>query len=113
LDSSDASTQKEADMRAAMIARTAVLPLLGIVVMLGVIISGRGASAPGVLETVPVEKPPIPAWQTSLEMMDRALAVRDIGAVESAWRDAHGDAVRSRRWEALLAVGDIAMVFSS
>lgn len=96
-------------MMAAVIARTAVLPLLGIAVILGVITSGRGAPPPVVLETVPADKPTTPAWQTSLGTMDRALAGRDIPAAESAWRDAYGHAIRSRRWPALLAVGDASL----
>jgi hypothetical protein len=109
LDSSGAARQKEAEMMAAMIARTAVLPLLGVAVILGVITSGRGAPAPVVPQTVPADKSTTPAWQTSLRTMDRALAVRDIRAAESAWRDAYGHAIRSRRWEALLAVGEASL----
>jgi len=46
------------------------------------------------------------ASQTALEAMDRALAARDTSGAEMAWRNAYGLAVRSRRWQALLAAGE-------
>jgi hypothetical protein len=47
-----------------------------------------------------------PAWRRHLQRMNEALARRDVSRASSAWHDAYGAALASRRWEALLSVGD-------
>jgi len=49
------------------------------------------------------------AWETRIDAVGQALARGDVSAAIYAWRDAYGEAWRSRQWEALLAVGDAAM----
>jgi hypothetical protein len=48
------------------------------------------------------------AWRPRLQAMDAALARRDAGAAARAWHDAYAAALASRRWEAMLEVGDAA-----
>src|SRR5690242_4115487 len=45
-------------------------------------------------------------WKGALERMDRAVAASDISAAERAMHDAYVAAVASRRWDAMVAVGD-------
>lgn len=45
-------------------------------------------------------------WQRQLARVDEALAVANASAAIYEWREAYGAALRSRRWEALAAVGD-------
>ena len=53
---------------------------------------------------------PAPAtWATRTDAVTRALASGDLSAAIYSWRDAYGEALRSRRWEALIAVGDAAV----
>jgi hypothetical protein len=47
-----------------------------------------------------------PAWQIALDAMDHALEAGNISGAEMAWRNAYGFAMRSRRWQALVAAGD-------
>ena len=47
-------------------------------------------------------------WTVHLRQVDEALAKRDVGAAERAWRDAYAAALGSRRWEGMLEVGDVA-----
>jgi hypothetical protein len=47
-------------------------------------------------------------WTVHLRQVDDALARRDVGAAERAWRDAYAAAVASRRWEGMIEVGDVA-----
>ena len=51
---------------------------------------------------------PAAAWTVHVRQVDDALAKRDVGAAERAWRDAYAAAVASRRWEGMLEVGDAA-----
>jgi hypothetical protein len=57
--------------------------------------------------TPPASGPAAP-WMTHLRQVDDALAKRDVGAAERAWRDAYAAAVASRRWEGMIEVGDVA-----
>ena len=59
------------------------------------------------LESLFAEEFPTAAGQTSLKTMGRALAIGDVRAAESAWRDAYGHAIRTRQWESPLAVGEV------
>ena len=53
---------------------------------------------------------PASTWETRIEVVERAVSRGDVSAAISAWRRAYGEASRSRRWEALLAVGDAAVL---
>ena len=48
-------------------------------------------------------------WQEHLTVVDAALARSDLSAAVRAWHDAHGAALRTRRWEGLIEVGDAAV----
>jgi hypothetical protein len=48
-------------------------------------------------------------WSMYVEVMDHALAQRDLSAAERAWREAYGAAVRTRAWRPLVEVGDAAV----
>ena len=49
------------------------------------------------------------AWVPYVASVDRALDARDIGQASRQWRDAYGVALRSQRWEAMLAAGEAAL----
>ena len=76
--------------------------------------SGRGdetapAASKASVETDQLSKTAAPAdsdWQRQLARVDQALATGNASAAIYAWREAYGAALRSRRWEALAAVGD-------
>jgi len=51
---------------------------------------------------------PAAPWMIHLRQVDDALAKRDVGAAERAWRDAYAAAVASRRWEGMIEVGNVA-----
>jgi hypothetical protein len=93
-------------MRLPLIARVAVIPVLAIALTITAMSSRGAGPALAVRPAASAEMLTPPPWRISLENMDRALGVRDIRAAETAWRNAYGDAIRSRRWEALLAVGE-------
>jgi hypothetical protein len=95
-------------MMATTIARTAPLALLGVAVLFFAMTSARVGSAPAP-QVIAEQMPAPPAWRTALQTMDRALVAPDISAAEIAWHDAHGHAIRSRQWDALLAVGEGAL----
>lgn len=46
------------------------------------------------------------AWDAHVGVVDRALADGDVPGAVAAWHDAYGAALASRRWEALVEVGD-------
>src|SRR5919204_1447670 len=61
------------------------------------------------LQAVTHDEPPMEravAWAADLERVDDALAANDVGAATRAWRSAYTAAVASRRWDAMLDVGD-------
>ena len=93
---------------ATTIARTAPLSLLAVAVLLFAMTSARVGDAPA-RQVVADQKPAPPAWQTALQAMDRALVAGDISAAEIAWHHAHGLAIHSRQWNALLAAGEAAL----
>ena len=45
-------------------------------------------------------------WAASLQKVDEALAQTKVGAAEQAWLDAFVVALKSRRWEGMVEVGD-------
>jgi hypothetical protein len=47
-------------------------------------------------------------WVSRLARVDEALAAGTISQAFYEWHEAHGEAFRSGRWEALLAVGEAA-----
>ncbi len=47
-----------------------------------------------------------PMWTADLERADAALAGDDVGGALRAWRAAYTSALGSRRWDAMLDVGD-------
>jgi hypothetical protein len=89
-----------------MFARLSVIPLLALAVTIAANRSGRTEPAPLVGPAAFAGALAPTAGQLSLEGLDRALVARDIRAAEIAWRNAYGEAIRSRRWDALLAVGE-------
>lgn len=50
---------------------------------------------------------PQPVWTAELAQVDAALAGGDIGAAIRGWRNAYTAALGSRRWDAMLDVGDV------
>jgi hypothetical protein len=52
-----------------------------------------------------VERP----WAAHLELVDQALAKRNMTAATGAWQDAYAAAARPPRWEGLLDVGDASL----
>ena len=97
------------DMAAPRIVRTAVLPLLALVVTLGAMISSPLAPVRSLPQELAAPIPVPHEWQQSLDAMDRELGRRDILGAEIAWRNAYGAALRTREWTALLAVGEGAL----
>jgi hypothetical protein len=49
------------------------------------------------------------SWEGGLDTARAAVAAGEPSAAARAWREAYGDAVRTRRWEPMLAVGDAAL----
>jgi len=45
----------------------------------------------------------------AVQAVDQALARKDVAAAERAWHEAYLDALASRRWEGMIAVGDAAL----
>lgn len=45
-------------------------------------------------------------WTGYLQRAEEALAQKNVSAAELAWHDAYGTALRSRRWEGLVEVGE-------
>jgi hypothetical protein len=50
-----------------------------------------------------------PALALALHRLDKALAVGNISVAERSWHDAYSAALASRRWEALIQVGDASL----
>ena len=66
----------------------------------------EGISA--VMRTPRPTPPPFVAapWAASLAAVDAALEQGDVARAMNAWQPAHGAAMRDRRWEGLVEVGD-------
>jgi hypothetical protein len=91
------ATQKGLGMVGVMVAS-----VVGAACLLG---SGRSA----LLGTVPpaaAQRSPEPAWAHRIALVDQLLARADLSRAASAWRDAHGAALASRRWTVLAELGD-------
>lgn len=52
-------------------------------------------------------------WNMYLQVMDHAVAQRDLTTAERAWREARGEALRTRGWPPLIQVGDAAVRISA
>ncbi len=87
------------EKKRAAIIRLAPLFVLG--VALSIVAAGSGPRLPtaGIPERGT-------QWVVHIQKMDEALARKSVGAAEMAWHDAYGDALASRRWEAMLDVGN-------
>ena len=55
------------------------------------------------------ETAPADDWTSSMAAVDRALEARDLGLANWRWREGYGAALRSQRWEAMLAAGETAL----
>ena len=51
----------------------------------------------------------IEEWESSLALVDRAVAANDIGLASRLWRHAYGAALESGRWKPMLATGQAAL----
>jgi hypothetical protein len=68
------------------------------------------ATVNGLEERLPVgRRDPDARWRGYLATVERDLRQRDVSAAIRAWHDAHAAALESRRWEAMLEVGDAAL----
>ncbi len=47
-----------------------------------------------------------PPWRSHIRQVDAALLQRDVSGAERAWHEAYNAALRSRRWDGLLEVGN-------
>ena len=56
-----------------------------------------------------VQPSPELAWTQRVALVDEALARVDLSRATHEWREAYGAALRSRRWDALVEVGDRAV----
>jgi hypothetical protein len=64
----------------------------------------------GVALTTTPQPAAVPSpWLTRIQAMDQALGYGEISAAIYFWRDAYGEAMGSRRWDALADVGDAAL----
>ena len=80
--------------------------LLAVLVALGAEVRGRSAAPPSGPSTLAEHPGPAPAWAERLGRLDEAIEMRSVSRVVYEWRDAYGEAMRSRSWKALLAAGD-------
>ena len=55
------------------------------------------------------EAPPAPTLAQRFAAVNEAVNRGDVGGATHAWRDAYLEALRTRRWDAMLSVGDAAM----
>lgn len=70
----------------------------------------RHATLNGMEEPLPAgRRGPDTHWRGYLAKVDRHLGEDDVSAAIRAWHDAHAAALESRRWQAMLHVGDAAL----
>ena len=84
----------------------AIFSILAVITAITVTVSTR--RAPG-STTSRVPAGDAEAWVPYVASVDHALDARDIGLASRRWRDAYGVALRSQRWEAMLAAGEAAL----
>ena len=64
----------------------------------------------GVAFTTTPQSAAVPSpWLTRIQAMDQALGYGEVSSAIYFWRDAYGEAMGSRRWDALADVGDAAI----
>lgn len=79
--------------------------ILVILVLVFVVTSRRTSGSP----TLRAEGDGADDWATYLAAVDRALEARDLALAHRRWRDGYGAALRSQRWEGMLAAGEAAL----
>src|SRR5215813_9209538 len=83
--------------------------VVAVVIVLAGLLGGRGEgtgrSSSVLLMPAPVER----TLPERLAAIDDAIERRDVSRAVIEWRDAYGVALRSRRWDAMTAVGDAAV----
>jgi hypothetical protein len=84
-----------------------VLPMITLLLLSGVL--GTWASRHSDAARVQPGPRPVPLWNADLRDLGEALAVGDRSQALRVWNAAWTDAVGSRRWEPLIAVGDAAL----
>ena len=77
----------------------------GLGLVLASALMSRAVSTPRALESPAVRDGAAP-WAAHLATVDTALAVGDVPAALSAWHEAYGAALGSRRWEGFADAGD-------
>jgi len=85
--------------------RTALIGFGLLLVFLGLLATGERLAASRPLVSSPTPKV-AGAWTEAIQRVDEAVATADLAGAERAWRDAYGEALRSRRWDAMIDVGD-------
>jgi hypothetical protein len=68
----------------------------------------RPAASPSASPATDTERRPS-VWRGYLEMVDAAVARRDVTTAVRAWREAHAAALRTRAWRPLVETGDALM----
>ena len=86
------------------VAGAAVAAVLGISGL-----SGSGSMPVRLDQSAFVQPRPESAWTQRVALVDEALARADLSHATHEWREAYGAALRSRRWDALVEVGDRAV----
>ena len=78
--------------------------------VLGISGLSGGGNIPGRLDQLAFLQPSREsAWTQRVALVDEALARVDLSRATHEWREAYGAALRSRRWDALVEVGDRAV----
>ena len=81
-----------------------------VVAVLGISGLSGSSSMPVRLDQVAFVQPsPELAWTQRVALVDEALARTDLSRATHEWREAYGAALSSRRWDALVEVGDQAV----
>ena len=69
----------------------------------------RPAAAPSASPAMDTEQRRPSVWRGYLEMVDAAVARRDVTTAVRAWREAHAAALQTRTWRPLVETGDALM----
>ena len=85
--------------------KTVAVVLGGLGLVLASALMSRAVSVPRALESPAVRGDAAP-WAAHLATVDAALAAGDVPAALSAWHEAYGAALGSRRWEGFADAGD-------
>src|SRR5262245_16869503 len=84
-----------------------MISVLVVATVVAVVLGLAGQSLPDRLRDAVATPPsPEPEWVERLAAVDDALATGNPRQAAREWPDAYGAAFRSRRWDALLQVGD-------